>query len=62
MVALWGVGSRARYVAFGVVALAALYIALWVGIGNGIDKHYETPTPVRISNFLTAVSPLTLSG
>ena len=56
MVALWGVGSRVRYVAFGVVALAALYIALWVGIGKGIHKHYETPTPVCISDFLTAMS------
>jgi len=44
VVALWKVGIRARHFAFGIVALATLYIALWVGIGN-IHKHYETPTP-----------------
>ena len=56
MVALWEIGTRARHVAFGIVALAALYIALWVGLGNDIHKHYETPTPVRSSDFLTAMS------
>ena len=34
--------------AFGIVALATLFIALWVGLGNGLDKNFETPTPVRI--------------
>jgi hypothetical protein len=53
-VALWKVGIRARYFAFGMVALATLYIALWVIIGNEIHKRYETPTPVRIPDFLTA--------
>jgi hypothetical protein len=55
-VALWRVGIGARYFAFGIVALATLYIALWVSIGNGIHKHYETPTPVCISIY----SPLWL--
>ncbi|KAF8263338.1 hypothetical protein EI94DRAFT_1877754 [Lactarius quietus] len=45
VVALWRVGIRARNFAFGAVTLASLYIALWVSIGNGIHKHYETPTP-----------------
>jgi len=45
VVALWKVGTRARHFAFGVVALAVLYTALWVSIGNDIHKHYETPTP-----------------
>ena len=46
--ALWSVGSKSRYFAFGVVALATLFIALWVGLGNGLHKNYETPTPVSI--------------
>jgi len=45
VVALWSVGVRARNFAFGIVAVATLFVALWVGIGNGIHKHYETPTP-----------------
>ncbi|KAI9463568.1 hypothetical protein BJY52DRAFT_1184588 [Lactarius psammicola] len=45
VVALWKVGIRARYFAFGVAALASLFVALWVGIGNGIHKNFETPTP-----------------
>ncbi|KAF8274448.1 hypothetical protein EI94DRAFT_1713448 [Lactarius quietus] len=45
VVAFWNVGSRARHFAFGVVALASLFISLWVGIGNGIHKNLVTPTP-----------------
>ncbi|KAN0138425.1 hypothetical protein V8E53_003888 [Lactarius tabidus] len=45
VVTLWKVGIGARHFAFGIVALATLYVALWVSIGNGIHKHYETPTP-----------------
>ncbi|KAI0266783.1 hypothetical protein BC834DRAFT_113145 [Gloeopeniophorella convolvens] len=45
--ALWRVGSHARGVAFGVVGVACLFIALWVGIGLSIHhKNYEVPTPV----------------
>jgi hypothetical protein len=51
VVALWDVGTRARHFAFGVVALVALYIALWVSIGNLIHKRYQTPTPVRVCFF-----------
>ena len=47
--ALWDVGSRSRYVAFGVVALATLFIALWVSLGAALDNNYEMPTPVNIS-------------
>lgn len=51
MTALWGlgVGPKARYFAFSIVALTSLFIALWVGISNGIYKNFETPTPVCIS-------------
>jgi hypothetical protein len=35
----------ARLFAFGVVVLASLFIVLWVGIGNGTYRNYETPTP-----------------
>jgi hypothetical protein len=48
-VAVWSVGSQARCFAFGMVGLAILFIALWVGLGNGLDKNFETPTPVSIS-------------
>jgi hypothetical protein len=61
VVALWEVGTRARHFAFGVVALTALYIALWLSFGNVIHKHYETPTPVRISDSHRYVSPVTFS-
>ncbi|KAF8261259.1 hypothetical protein EI94DRAFT_1746334, partial [Lactarius quietus] len=43
--ALWGVGADARYFAFGIVTLICLFVLLWVGIGNGIHKNFETPTP-----------------
>ena len=52
VVALWNVGSQARKFAFRMVAVITVFIGLWVGIGNGTHKHYETPTPVRISGFL----------
>jgi hypothetical protein len=45
VVVIWSVGSRARYFAFGIVALATLFVALWVGLGNGLHKNFETPTP-----------------
>ena len=48
MVALWKVGTRARHIAFGIIALVALYIALWVSIGNLIHRHYQSPAPVRL--------------
>ncbi|KAH9083444.1 hypothetical protein EDB83DRAFT_2511764 [Lactarius deliciosus] len=43
--ALWDIGIQARHFAFGTVALASLFIALWVGIGNGVHKNFVTPTP-----------------
>jgi len=45
VVALWDVGSRARHFAFGIVALISLFVALSVGISNGIHKNFATPTP-----------------
>jgi hypothetical protein len=44
--ALWGIGINARGVAFSLVGLTCVFIALWVGIGNGIHKNYESPTLV----------------
>jgi hypothetical protein len=38
---------KARRVALGLVCLAFVFITLWVAIGAGIHKNYETPTPVR---------------
>jgi len=43
--ALWGVGKEARYFAFSFVALTWLFLGLWAGIGNGILKNFEIPTP-----------------
>ncbi len=45
--ALWRVGTEARGFAFGIVALTWLFAGLWVGIGNGIHKDYEQPSPVH---------------
>ena len=53
--ALWDVGTRARHFAFGIVALASLFVALSVGLGNHLNEHFEAPTPVHISDFLTAL-------
>ena len=50
MGALWRVGLRARGYAGILVGLTWIFSALWVGIGAGIHKDYETPTPVR-TNF-----------
>ena len=41
------VGLKARGVAFSLVCLACVFITLWVAIGAGTHKNYETPTPVR---------------
>jgi len=43
--AVFHVGLEARGVAFGLVCLACVFITLWVAIGAGIHKDYETPTP-----------------
>ncbi|KAN0127158.1 hypothetical protein V8E53_015028 [Lactarius tabidus] len=45
MTALWRVGADARNFAFGIVALTYLFVVLWVSIGNGMHKDFETPTP-----------------
>ncbi|KAI0276618.1 hypothetical protein BGY98DRAFT_934918 [Russula aff. rugulosa BPL654] len=39
------VGLKARGVALSLVCLACVFITLWVAIGAGIHKNYETPTP-----------------
>ena len=52
MTALWRVGADARNFAFGIVALTCLYVVLWVSMGNGIHKDYETPTPVHGPSFI----------
>jgi len=44
--ALWGTGIKARGLAFGLVGLTCVFIGLWVGIGNGVHKKYEVPSPV----------------
>ena len=49
--ALWRVGLEARGFALCLVGLVTIFVALWVGIGSGIHKHYEAPTPVRFFNF-----------
>jgi hypothetical protein len=40
------VGFKARGVALS-LGLPYVFIMLWVAIGAGIHKNYETPTPVR---------------
>jgi len=43
--ALWRVQLQSRGLAFSLVGLTWVFGALWVGIGNGIHKNYETPVP-----------------
>jgi hypothetical protein len=44
---------EARGPAFGLVGLIWVFIALWVGLGNGLIKMYEAPTPVSHSKPFT---------
>ena len=37
---------EARSFAFDIVGLVCVFVTLWVGIGSGIHKNYEVPTPV----------------
>jgi hypothetical protein len=57
--ALWGVGREACTLAFGLVGVTCVFIALWVSLGNGLHKDYEAPTPVRHSQTFHAL-PLSL--
>jgi len=43
--ALWRTGIEARSLAFGLVGLTCIFIALWVGIGNGRHKNFDVPSP-----------------
>ncbi|KAI0276633.1 hypothetical protein BGY98DRAFT_694003 [Russula aff. rugulosa BPL654] len=43
--AVWQVGWKARGVALSLVCLACVFITLWVAIGAGIHKNFDTPTP-----------------
>jgi hypothetical protein len=45
---VWQVGLEARGVALSLVCLVCVFITLWVAIGAGNNKNYETPTPVSI--------------
>jgi hypothetical protein len=62
--AVWRVGLQARGAALGMVRLACISMMLWVAIGAGIHKNYETPSPVHNSPlfFPTLSSLLTLPG
>jgi O-antigen ligase len=58
------IGLKARGVALSLVCLICVFITLWVAIGAGIHKNYETPTPVRNSPLFFPIlsSLLTLLG
>jgi hypothetical protein len=56
---LWGIGMRARGIAFGLVGLTWVFIVLWVVIGNAINKNYEVPTPVSYFDHYLFTSFLT---
>ncbi|KAH9978624.1 hypothetical protein BGW80DRAFT_1165386 [Lactifluus volemus] len=43
--ALWRVGLHARWVAGISIALVVVFLTLWIGLGDGLNKHYITPTP-----------------
>jgi hypothetical protein len=53
------VGLKARGVALSLVCLACVFVTLWVAIGAGIHKNYETPTPVRDFPFILSYPFLT---
>jgi hypothetical protein len=53
------VGLNARGVAFGLVCLTCVFVTLWVAIGAGTHKNYETPTPVRDFPFILSYYFLT---
>ena len=58
------IGVKACGIAFTLVCLAFVFITLWVAIGAGVHKNYETPTPVRVLHSFIAIlsSLLTLLG
>jgi hypothetical protein len=43
---LFSVDLKSRGFSFSLVGASCIFSALWVGIGNGIHKSYEEPTPV----------------
>jgi hypothetical protein len=47
--ALWPVQLQSRIFGFSLVGVSIIFTVLWLGIGNGIHKNYEEPTPVRYS-------------
>jgi hypothetical protein len=51
--ALWPVQLKSPRFGFSVVGVTCVFTALWVGIGDGIHKNYEEPTPVRYSQTFT---------
>ena len=59
---LWGIGTRARGIAFGLVGLTWVYTVLWVAIGNAINKNYEVPTPVSYFDHYPFISFLTMDN
>ncbi|KAH9978629.1 hypothetical protein BGW80DRAFT_687058 [Lactifluus volemus] len=43
--AVWGVGIKARRLSFGLMGFTWVFSALWVGLGNGLDKNFQVPAP-----------------
>jgi hypothetical protein len=56
------VGIEARRPAFGLVGLICVFIALWVGLGNGLNKKYEVPSPVSLFKYFTPFRHLSNYG
>jgi hypothetical protein len=44
---------EARRPAFCFVGLICVFVAFWVGLGNGLNKNYEAPTPVSHFKYST---------
>jgi hypothetical protein len=57
--ALWPVQLQSRLLGFSLVGVATIFAVLWIGIGNGIHKNYEEPTPVRYSYTSSRLSIIT---
>ncbi|KAH9973578.1 hypothetical protein BGW80DRAFT_1459057 [Lactifluus volemus] len=42
---LWSVGINARGLSFGLVGFICVFVVLRAGLGDGLNKNYEAPTP-----------------
>ena len=44
---MWRVGTKACGLSYALMGFTCVFSALWVGLGNGLDKNFQVPAPVR---------------